>query len=95
MSWLTGALAVFGWRGALGAALAAAVLLPISYQTGRWVEAAVTKDAIARALAERTVKQMEAENARLRDAAEARRAAFDGTHADGDGRLPDDGFRRD
>lgn len=93
MSVLLRLLALFGWRGALAAAIGAVLASAPAYQAGKWVEGAAAQDRIARALAERDIERLEAENEQVDKARHARDRAL-GARPDGGG-LPDDGFRRD
>lgn len=81
-----------GWRGAAGIAVGAALAMVPAYQLGVFREAAAAEERTARVLAERDIRQMEIENARVDAAAAARLNAVRGGD---DGGMPDDGFRRD
>ena len=85
-----------GLRGMIGVAAGAALATAPAYQTGRWVESVAAEERLARVLAEHDAARMEAENARIGKALEARRRAWNRVSGTRDGRgLPDDGFRRD
>lgn len=89
-------LAAVGGRGALGVAVGAALMAAPAYQAGRWVEAAAAEERLARILAERERARLEAENERIGRAVEARRGAGRASpRGSDDGRMPDDGYRRD
>lgn len=83
-----------GWRGGVGL-LAGALLAAVpAYQAGIWTESAACRERTFRAIAEHDLQRMEQENDRIA-AAQAARARAGADRADGDGGLPDDGFRRD
>ena len=89
-------LALIGWRGAVGAAVGAAVAGLPAYQAGKWTEGAATEARIEAALATRDLKRREADDERI-DAAIAARLASDRASrpgADGGG-VSDDGYKRD
>ncbi|MBJ3774809.1 hypothetical protein [Acuticoccus mangrovi] len=88
-------LSLLGWRGTVAAIGGALVATLPAYEVGRWREGAATEARIAKALAEHELKRMEAENGRIDRALAARHDAVAGGGGTGDGRLPDDGYRRD
>ena len=92
MIWLLSAAQFVGARGAIGMAVGAVLAAAPSYALGRWTEAAVTSERVARMLAEEKLQRTEVANARVDEAVAARLAA-DG-RADSGG-MSDDGFRRD
>lgn len=89
-------LALFGWRGALGAALGAVIAAMPAYHAGKWTEGAASESRVEAALAARDLKVMEAENDRI-DAARRARLRSDrrSRDASASGGMPNDGFRRD
>ncbi|MEM8663341.1 MAG: hypothetical protein AAGF49_04370 [Pseudomonadota bacterium] len=84
-----------GWRGMAGALLGALVAGTGTYHAGRLVERAACAERIEKRLAQHDLKLMERNNARLDAAIAARRRLDRDRVRDDDGRLPDDGFRRD
>jgi hypothetical protein len=91
---LTQALSFIGWRGGLGLLAGAVLVMLPAYEAGVWTEAAACRERTGRAIAEHDIQRMERENGKIAAAAAAR-ARAGAVGADGDGRMPDDGFRRD
>lgn len=84
-----------GWRAWLAAAVGAALAATAAYPAGRFVERAVCGERVERRLAEMELQNQELRDARIVEALEARRAVRHDDVPAADGRMPDDGFRRD